>query len=365
MYNWQFENWPNFTYSLDEIHPVAIFFAEELGLTNGLVTGLSEGLKQEAIIEILIAEAIKTSEIEGEYMSRIDMMSSIKQNLGIKNDSKISDKRVNGVATLMMKVRKSYRDALSMQMMLNWHQILMNSFANINAGQLRQGDEPMQVISGAYGREVVHFEAPPSSVVENEMADFVTWFNDDKLAKLDKISAALVKSSITHLYFESIHPFEDGNGRIGRALAEYALSHTLKAPVLLSISKVIEKDKKQYYTALKSAQHDLDITNWIIYFSKIIFQAQVEAKQLIDFTVKKMKYFDRFKDQLNERQLKVIQRMFDAGVEGFAGGMTAKKYTAITKTSKATATRDLLYLADIKALEAQGGGRSTRYELVL
>lgn len=197
------------------------------------------------------------------------------------------------------------------------------------------------------------------------MANFVQWFNDDKRAKLDKISAALVKSSITHLYFEIIHPFEDGNGHIGRALAEYALSHTLKAPVLLSLSKIIEKDKKQYYTALKSAQRDLDITEWIIYFSKIIFQAQVEAKQLIEFTVKKMKYFDRFKHQLNERQLKVLQRMFDAGVEGFAGGMTAKKYTAITKASKATATRDLLYLADINALDAQGGGRSTRYELVL
>lgn len=365
MYNWQYKDWPNFTYSLDGIYAVAISFAEELGLANGLVTGLSEDLKQEAIIEILIAEAIKTSEIEGEYMSRIDMMSSIKQNLGLKNDSKISDKRVNGVATLMTEVRKSNRDDLSIYMILNWHQILMNSLVTINAGQWRQGDEPMQVISGAYGREVVHFEAPPSLVVENEMANFVQWFNDDGLTKLDKISAALVKSSITHLYFESIHPFEDGNGRIGRALAEYALSHTLKAPVLLSISKVIEKDKKQYYTALKSAQRDLDITEWIIYFSKIIFQAQVEAKQLIDFTVKKMKYFDRYKHQLNDRQLKVINRMFDAGVDGFEGGMTANKYTSITKASKATATRDLHYLVEISALEAHGGGRSTRYELVL
>jgi Fic family protein len=364
MYNWQYKDWPNFRFTLENLQTISISFAEELGVVNGLITGLNDDLKQETIIEILISEAIKSSEIEGEYMSRIDMMSSIKRNLGLRSDIKVTDKRVAGMARLMTEVRESYLNDLSLDMILNWHKILMESFLTINAGQWREGSEPMQVVSGAYGREVVHYEAPPSEIVAQEMQTFIHWFSNDNLSHLDKISKAIVKSAIVHLYFESIHPFEDGNGRIGRALAEYTLSHTLQSPVLLSISKVIEKDKNQYYDALKTAQSTLDITDWILYFGKVILTAQIEAKQLVEFTVKKVKYFDSFKELLNERQQKVINRMFEAGVEGFQGGMTAKKYMAIAKTSKATATRDLQHLTEIGALQVLGAGRSVRYELV-
>lgn len=364
MYNWQYKDWPNFRFTLENLQTISISFAEELGVVNGLITGLNDDLKQETIIEILISEAIKSSEIEGEYMSRIDMMSSIKRNLGLRSDIKVTDKRVAGMARLMTEVRESYLNDLSLDMILNWHKILMESFLTINAGQWREGSEPMQVVSGAYGREVVHYEAPPSEIVAQEMQTFIHWFSNDNLSHLDKISKAIVKSAIVHLYFESIHPFEDGNGRIGRALAEYTLSHTLQSPVLLSISKVIEKDKNQYYEALKDAQSTLDITDWILYFGKVILTAQIEAKQLVEFTVKKVKYFDSLKELLNERQQKVINRMFEAGVDGFQGGMTAKKYMAITKTSKATATRDLQHLNEIGALQVLGAGRSVRYELV-
>lgn len=364
MYNWQYKDWPNFRFTLENLQTISISFAEELGVVNGLITGLNDDLKQETIIEILISEAIKSSEIEGEYMSRIDMMSSIKRNLGLRSDIKVTDKRVAGMARLMTEVRESYLNDLSLDMILNWHKILMESFLTINAGQWREGSEPMQVVSGAYGREVVHYEAPPSEIVAQEMQTFIHWFSNDNLSHLDKISKAIVKSAIIHLYFESIHPFEDGNGRIGRALAEYTLSHTLQSPVLLSISKVIEKDKNQYYDALKAPQSTLDITDWILYFGKVILTAQIEAKQLVEFTVKKVKYFDSFKQLLNERQQKVINRMFDAGVEGFQGGMTAKKYMAIAKTSKASATRDLQHLNEIGALQVLGAGRSVRYELV-
>src|SRR5690606_26893022 len=364
MYNWQYKDWPNFRFTLESLQTISISFAEELGVVNGLITGLNDDLKQETIIEILISEAIKSSEIEGEYMSRIDMMSSIKRNLGLRSDIKVTDKRVAGMARLMTEVRESYLNDLSLDMILNWHKILMESFLPINAGQWREGSEPMQVVSGAYGREVVHYEAPPSEIVAQEMQTFIHWFSNDNLSHVDKISKAIVKSAIVHLYFESIHPFEDGNGRIGRALAEYTLSHTLQSPVLLSISKVIEKDKNQYYDALKDAQSTLDITDWILYFGKVILTAQIQAKQLVEFTVKKVKYFDSFKQLLNERQQKVINRMFDAGVEGFQGGMTAKKYMAIAKTSKATATRDLQHLNEIGALQVLGAGRSVRYELV-
>jgi Fic family protein len=364
MYNWQYKEWPNFSFTLENLQSISISFAEELGLLNGLITALNDDLKQETIIEILISEAIKSSEIEGEYMSRIDMMSSIKRNLGLRSNTQVTDKRVAGMATLMTEVRDSYLKDLTLDMILSWHKILMESFSTINAGQWREGVEPMQVVSGAYGREVVHYEAPPSEIVAQEMQTFIHWFSNDNLSHLDKISKAIVKSAIVHLYFESIHPFEDGNGRIGRALAEYTLSHTLQSPVLLSISKVIEKDKNQYYDALKAAQSTLDITDWILYFGKVILTAQIEAKQLVEFTVKKVKYFDSFKQLLNERQQKVINRMFEAGVNGFQGGMTAKKYMAIAKTSKATATRDLQHLSEIGALQVLGAGRSVRYELV-
>ncbi|WP_262894795.1 Fic family protein [Sphingobacterium hungaricum] len=212
---------------------------------------------------------------------------------------------------------------------------------------------------------MVHFEAPTSADVPQEMEKFVQWFNNDDLSTLDIVTKSLVKSSIAHLYFESIHPFEDGNGRFGRALAEYALSSTLRSPVLLSISKVIDKNKTRYYDALKSAQSSLEISMWIDYFAQVILDAQIDAIQLVEFTVKKVLFFDRFKGLLNEREFKVISRMFEAGVEGFKGGMTAKKYCIITKTSKATATRDLQHLREIFALNVAGAGRSVRYELVL
>lgn len=179
------------------------------------------------------------------------------------------------------------------------------------------------------------------------------------------IKESLIKTAIAHLYFETIHPFEDGNGRIGRAIAEKCLSESLGRPLILSISTSIEKDKPAYYNALKQAQRTLDITEWIVYFSQIILSAQKQAKTTIRFTLEKAKFLDRFRPKLNERQLKVILKMLDYGIEGFEGGMTARKYTSITKTSKATATRDLQDMVEKGCLSQIGAGRSVRYELTL
>jgi Fic family protein len=221
----------------------------------------------------------------------------------------------------------------------------------------------MQVISGTVGKEKIHFEAPPSGKVPEEIKQFLKWFNDSAPGGNSEIRKAPLRSAIAHLYFESIHPFEDGNGRIGRAVAEKALSQTLGRPVILSLSKTIEANKKAYYNALQKGQRSNEITDWIRYFAEVILSAQREARQLIEFTLKKSIFFDRFKAQLNERQLKVIRKMFEAGPDGFEGVMNATKYISITKTSKATATRDLQLLAEIKAFLISGGGRSTRYSL--
>ena len=167
------------------------------------------------------------------------------------------------------------------------------------------------------------------------------------------------------MYFETIHPFEDGNGRIGRAIAEKALSQTIGRPVVLSLSSTIEANKKNYYEALEKAQQSNEITRWVEYFVRISLAAQTEAEEQIDFTLKKTRFFDRYKDQLNERQLTVIKRMLEEGPKGFEGGMNARKYIGITKTSKATATRDMQQLMEIGAfiLSGKAGGRSTSYRV--
>ena len=220
----------------------------------------------------------------------------------------------------------------------------------IDIGMWRSHEDPIQIISGPVGKWKVHFEAPPFAQLEKEMDGFIRWFNRTAPDQDDTIKNPVVRSAIAHLYFESIHPFEDGNGRIGR-------------PILLSLSEAIEAKKKDYYNALKNAQKSNEISGWIKYFANMALTAQTTAEEKIEFFLNKTKYFDRFKDQFNARHLKVIRKMLDAGVSGFEGGMTQKKYVAICKTSTATATRDLKYLSDIGALKQVGGGRSTRYEI--
>ncbi len=181
----------------------------------------------------------------------------------------------------------------------------------------------------------------------------------------NEINKPAVRSAIAHLYFESIHPFEDGNGRIGRAISEKALSQGVRRPVLLSLSKAIEANKKKYYEALQIAQRSNEITDWICYFVNMTIDAQNKAENQIEFTLKKTKFFDYFESQLNERQLKVIRRMLEEGVKGFEGGMNTKKYISISHTSKATATRDLQDLVEKTIFIPSGGGRSTSYTINL
>lgn len=236
---------------------------------------------------------------------------------------------------------------------------------DIAIGCWRTHAEPMQVVSGHAGKQKVHFEMPPSAQVPAEMRQFIQWFNRTAPDGESPILQAPVRAAIAHLYFESIHPFEDGNGRIGRAVAEKSLSQSVGRPVLLSLSKTIEAAKQEYYTALQKAQRSLDITPWINYFVNVVLEAQTEAEQRLLFTLKKTKFFDAHRHSLTERQRKALDRMFEEGPAGFEGGMNAGKYAGITKTSKATATRDLQHLTAIGALRPSGGGRSTNYQLNL
>lgn len=370
-YNWQQEDWPHFRYELETLHETIFSIAEKMGSASGKLSNLSADLQTEIMLNLMIEEAIKTSEIEGEYISRPDVRSSIKNKLGLlglnQQPIKVQDKRAEGIAELMLDVRKTFIQPLTESKLLEWHLMLLSSSLNPNLmiGRWRTHEEPMQVVSGHPGKWVVHYEAPPSREVPKEMERFILWFNNTAPGKPDAIKFAPVRSAIAHLYFESIHPFEDGNGRIGRAIAEKALSQGFGYPVPLSLSKAIEKTKKNYYAALKNASTSNEITAWIQYFVNIILNAEIESETEINFILKKAKFFDNFSAQLNERQLKVVQRMMRAGAEGFEGGMSARKYMVITDSSKATATRDLQALLAMQAFKQIGSGRSVRYELNL
>ncbi len=365
-YNWQLNDWPNFQFSTKSIEDELLLFSEKVGRVTGILEALPNDARMEAVIDIILAEALKTSAIEGEFPSRRDVLSSIRKNLGLQDHiTTIKDKSAAGLGQLMTDVRKTYKERLTQEKIFEWHTMLMGTNKKINAGKWRQHKEPMQVISGAIGKEKVHFEAPPSARVPKEMKQFIQWFNETSPAGKKEIKKAPVRAAIAHLYFESIHPFEDGNGRIGRAIAEKALTQTIGRPAILSLSRTIESKKKDYYSTLKEAQRSNEITPWIAYFVRTTIAAQSEAELQIEFTLKKTRFFDQFKDEFNDRQLTVIKRMLEEGSGGFKGEMNARKYIDLTKTSKATATRDMQHLLEIGAFRLLGkaGGRSTGYEI--
>lgn len=368
IYNWQQPDWPSFQFTLTEVEDDLLLFSEKAGRVSGVLEALPEESRTETIVDFMLAEAIKTSAIEGEYPNRKDVLSSIRKNLGLHTDAEhIKDKSAEGLGKLMIAVRESFQEALTADTLFTWHRMLLGENKHVQVGKWRTHEDPMQVISGAMGKGRIHFEAPPSREVPAQMHSFMQWFNDTAPGGKHEIKKAPVRAAIAHLYFETIHPFEDGNGRIGRAIAEKALSQTMGRPVILSLSRTIEAHKSDYYASLEKAQQSNEITPWVNYFVKTTLEAQIEAEKQIDFTLRKAKFFDRYKDLLNERQRTVINRMLEEGPDGFEGGMNARKYIGITKTSKATATRDMQELLENGAfvLAGTGGGRSISYQVNL
>lgn len=365
-YNWQQKDWRQFRYNEAAFTENALSFMAMAGQSIGYLNGLPDSEQAESIIALLVNEAIKTSSIEGEFISRVDLISSIRKNLGYATPAfHIKDKRSEGIAKLLVIVREDFESDLTETILFSWHQLLMSGNNYINAGQYRKHAEPMQVVSGAIGKEEVHFEAPPSAEVDAEMQSFFAWFNATTPTGKTPMHNLLIRAAIAHLYFETIHPFEDGNGRIGRIIAEKALAQGLKRPILMSLSTAIEADKKTYYTTLKTAQSTNDVTEWVIYFTAIILKAQQLFIETINFTLKKTKFFERYQSQLNGAQTKVLSRMLQDGEEKFEGGMNAKKYQSISKVSKATATRHLQDLVEKGILISEKGGRSTQYQVRL
>jgi len=359
MYNWQRENWPKFKFTTTHLEPVVGAIMLKSGEINGKLAALPEDLSISMLMEILILEAIKTSEIEGEFFSKIQIMSSIQHNLGLIVQQNPIDKNAIGVSKMLLQVRETYAQELSESQLKEWHTSLLGNQKNIHAGEYRKQKAPMQIISGSFANPKINYEAPPSVTVPSEMARFIEWFNESTYL------SPPVKAAVAHLYFESIHPFEDGNGRIGRAIAEKALSQGLNFPLPFSISLAIEKHRKAYYEALQNAEKSLDISEWIDWFLRMLQVAQTSADQMITLTITKFHFFNRHDSLLNERQRKAIHRMFEAGPDGFQGGMNVQKYIGITGASKATATRDLRNLVEMNIFKSNIASRSTSYQLVL
>ena len=364
-YIWQLKEWPNFTWDNNAVDQNAYAYALEASSLVGEVKHLSENQKADAMIDLMVSEAVKTSQIEGENFDREDVRSSIRNQLGLNaTPETVRDPKANGVAALMISVRDHFADPLTDSRLFEWQdQIIVGRYerGKLDVGKWRTSPDPMQIVSGAIGKEKVHYEAPPSLQVPAEMKSFIEWFNGSRDMK------GAVRAGVAHLYFECVHPFADGNGRVGRAISEIALSQELGHPALLSLSTTIQSRRHEYYDALSRASvGSLDITEWLVWFTDLVLDSQRQAREQIAYVLSKARFWDTYGDQLNERQARVLNRMLREGPDGFKGGMSAQKYAKITDCSKATATRDLSELLKIEAIQKlEGGGRSTRYDIQL
>jgi Fic family protein len=266
---------------------------------------------------------------------------------------------------MMVDVFRSFSTPLTHKIFFAWHEMLIKARTDLHdIGAYRTHEEPMQIVSGPLHDPDIHFEAPPSKDMGQEMNNFIRWFNDTAPNGKSPLPA-LTRAGMAHLYFVCIHPFEDGNGRIGRALAEKSLSQTLGQPALIALSQTIQSKKKAYYRRLELNNKDLEITDWLLYFADTILEAQQHTQKMIAFLIKKTKLYQKLQGKLNERQEKVIARMFHEGLEGFKGGLSAENYIGIAKTTRATTTRDLQDLVKKGALYKTGELRHTRYFLKL
>ncbi|MEO1022966.1 MAG: Fic family protein [Bacteroidota bacterium] len=362
-WNWQHKDWPQFIYSEEDFRDYERVFISGAGVTLGSVRHVARDDYDALKINLISDEAYKTSEIEGEILNRQSLQSSIKKQFGLQTDYRKIPPAEQGIAEMMVDLYRNYAEPLSDQTLCSWHRMLMNGHRDLEyIGDYREHDDPMQIVSGSIDRPKVHFEAPPSKQVKPEIKQFIRWFNTTSFGGRNQLPV-LLRSGIAHLYFESIHPFEDGNGRIGRAISEKALSQYFGRPTLIAISSAIQNNRKAYYQALHDVSVSLHISQWLHYFCEMVLEAQARTQSVIDFLVEKGKFYQYYNGQFNERQRKVIKRIFEEGISGFKGGLSAENYLSITGTTRATATRDLQKLVEIGAFKRKGELRYTRYYL--
>lgn len=356
-------NWPNFTWENDDIINLLSEARNLQGRLIGKMESLGFDLINEAILDTLTLDVIKSSEIEGEYLNPEQVRSSIARRLGMEIVGSVeSDRNIDGVVEMMLDATQNCFKLLTAERLFDWHAALFptgrSGMYRITVADWRKDTNgPMQVVSGAMGKEKVHFQAPDSSLVEKEMNLFLDWFNNNQ--KIDLV----LKAAIAHLWFVTIHPFDDGNGRMARALTDMLLAQSDKSNQrFYSMSAQIRIERKEYYEMLEKAQKgNLDITEWIKWFLNCLINALKSTDSVLVRVLFKADFWVKHsKTLINERQKKLLNRLLD----GFDGKLTSSKWAKIAKCSKDTAIRDINDLIDKDILQKEAaGGRSTNYEL--
>lgn len=368
MYVWQRREWPHLTWDNTRlIEPLA-----ECRRSQGRLVATAENLgldaARKAQAEAITREAVTTAEIEGVHLAPEAVRSSVARRLGLPDAGLCPpDRTVEGLVDILFDASGNHAAALTVERLFGWHAALFPSgysgLKRIAVATWRPEAPPMQVVSGAMGKEKIHFEAPGGDQVPAEMAEFLFWWKASQGA-MD----GLLRAGVAHFHFVTIHPFEDGNGRLARALTDMAMAQDEKSPVrLYSLSAQMCKTRKTYYTALEQAQKGTcDITAWLLWFMGCFSQALEGAQAAIATARQAGLFWQKLEGvQLHPRQRKVLGKLLEAEPEGFKGGLTNRKYRSMTRTSQVTAARDLSGLVACGALCRTGAGRSVRYELAL
>jgi Fic family protein len=364
MYIYQLPSWPELRWDSERLAAPLASGRHRQGRLIGHMKALGFDLRQEAVLRTLTADVLKSSEIEGERLDTEQVRSSIARRLGMDvGGLKPPDRNVEGIVAMMLDATEHYAQPLTFERLCSWHASLFptgsSGMRKIKVGAWRDDSTgPMQVVSGPIGRERVHFQAPPAQHLDAEMQSFLHWFEAD--AEVDPV----LKAGKAHLWFVTIHPFDDGNGRIARAIADMALARSENSPQrFYSMSTQIQEERNAYYDILEQTQKGtLDITPWMLWFLECLGRAIDGAETTLGAVLAKARFWERIRNvSLNDRQRLVLNRL----VDGFEGKLTTSKYAKLAKCSHDTALRDILFLVEHNILvRSPEGGRSTSYDLV-
>jgi Fic family protein len=354
-------NWPKFQWAQEALAKQLAAVRHRQGRLIGRMQGLGFSLREEAVLKTLTEDVLKTSEIEGEILNRDQVRSSIARRLGMETGAlPPADRNVEGIVEMMLDATQKYKEPLTVERLFGWHAALFptgrSGISKIIVGAWRdEKSGPMQVISGPYGKETVHYEAPVAGRLDADMKSFLDWFNSQE--DIDPV----IKAGIAHLWFVTIHPFDDGNGRIARGIADMALARSEDSPQrFYSMSAQIDSERKAYYDILEKTQKDdLDITPWLQWFLACLDRAFDGAEKILEAVLRKADFWKKHAAaRLNERQRDILNRLLD----GFEGKLTNFKWASIEKCSADTALRDITDLVEQGILQKDsGGGRSTSY----
>jgi Fic family protein len=365
IYIHQLPHWPKFSWNQEAIALLLAEIRSRQGRLLGRMEALGFQLKAEANLQTLTLDVMKSSEIEGELLDADQVRSSIARRLGIDIAGLVpTDRHVDGVVEMLLDATQHYQQSMSAERLFGWHAALFPTGRSgmhkitVAAWRDNKKDDPMQVVSGAMGKEKVHFEAPEAERLEEEMRQFINWFNEDK--HMDPV----IKAAVAHLWFVTLHPFDDGNGRMARAIADMQLSRAdQSAQRFYSMSAQIRKERKDYYDILEQTQKgSMDITGWLNWFLQCLGRALEASSETLSGVLKKARFWEKHATTiLTQRQQLMLNKLLD----GFDGKLNTSKWAKITKTSPDTALRDIQDLMNKKILLKEvGGGRSTSYVLI-